>query len=127
MLVKHSTLFDRYARGVPILGLAALYYQAIKHFEMAKEDDLAFVKTMQNLDTPFPEHLRNHNLVLERVLVVGSMLSLAVSWYFSYILLGHINVVFLAFLAMCNAICLDYIVGQILLKAFNRIRLGKTN
>lgn len=127
MLVKHSTLLERYARSVPILGLVALYYQAIKHLKMAEQDDLAFVKTMQNLDTPFSEYLRNHNLVLERVLVVGSILSLMVSWFFSYVLINHINIVFLCFLAMCNAICLDYIVGQILFKAFNRIRLSKTN
>lgn len=88
---------------------------------MAKQDDLAYANTMAGMGAPVQEHLKNHNVFLEWLLIFGSFCSLMIAWYFSYIALNHMHIIIMYFLGMCNAICFEYVIGQALFKAFDLI------
>ena len=83
---------------------------------MAKEDDLAFLSMMRELEREPEERLLDQNVKLEQRLIVASYVSITIAWVVSYFLLSHLNYVFIFVLAMCNAYCLEWFVLEVVAK-----------
>jgi len=88
---------------------------------MEKKNDQAFIATMKELETEPKDSLLNQGVKQEYWLITISAISLILAWFLSYQLLSHLNLVLFYFLAMCNAICIDYLFGEIALRLFSRL------
>ena len=80
---------------------------------MAKEDDQAFAFIMNDMGKEPEEYLLNQNVQLEWRLIITSGLVITASWWVSWLFLGHFGTALWLFLAMCNAISVDYVFGEI--------------
>ena len=83
---------------------------------MAQEDDHSFVSMMRELDKAPEINLVDQNVRLERRLLVTSFLSITIAWAISFYLLSNLDLIFVYFLAMCNAICLEYVFLELVTK-----------
>ena len=92
---------------------------------MAKEEDQAFLMLMRELGTEPKESVQNQNLRLEYRLIITSFFAIMFSWIATYLLLSYLNLIFLAFLAMCNAICIDYVLLELVTKVSFRAKGNK--
>ena len=98
MIVKHSTLIERYLRGIPVLGLVFLFFQSKRYLEMERKNDQAFIETMKELETQPKVSLLNQSVKQEYWLIAISATSVILAWLISYQLLGHLNIVLFCFL-----------------------------
>ena len=92
---------------------------------MAREEDETFVRLMNELEAPLPKaSLATQTLTLEYRLIFTSFFAITSAWIVSYIFLSHVHILLIYFLAMCNAISLEYLLLTLVTKLSFRPKSG---